>query len=384
MDRVVVVTGASAGVGRATAHAFARTGARLGLIARDRAALDDVRAEVERLGGRAKAVAADVADAAAVEAAAAAIEAALGPIAVWVNNAMVTVFGPVERITPAEFRRVTEVTYLGTVHGTMAALKRMRQRGGVIVQVGSALAYRSIPLQAAYCGAKAAIRGFTDSLRSELLHDGSPVRLTMVQLPAVDTPQFDWARDLMEHQPRPVAPVYRPEVIADAIVWAADAGRREVWVGYMTVAAILATRIIPGLLDRWLARTNYRAQQRPGPIPPGRRDNLFQPVGPVHRTHGSFGFEARRSSWQFALSRHRGALALVTAALGAAALAAWASRRPLERAVVPPEGQTIPLGDPSCARAGEARKPPEAAPGEGKHMKLERDAHFGHHPPAGR
>ncbi|MGE5503816.1 MAG: SDR family oxidoreductase [Actinomycetota bacterium] len=324
MDRVVVVTGASAGVGRATAHAFARAGDRVGLIARDDGALQDTRHEIERMGGVALAVAADVSDPDAVEAAAAAIEAGLGPIGVWVNNAMVTVFGPFERMTAAEFRRVTEVTYLGYVYGTMAALKRMKRRGGAIVQVGSALAYRSIPLQSAYCGAKSAIRGFTDSLRSELLHDGSPVRLTMVQLPAVNTPQFDWARDLMGRLPRPVAPVYRPEAIADAIVWAADAGRREVWLGRMTVAAILATRLVPGLLDRYLARTNYSAQQRPAPVPPTRPDNLFAPVGPAHRTNGPFTAEARGTIWQFALSRHRGALALGAAA---ALAGAWALRR---------------------------------------------------------
>ena len=321
VPKIVVVTGASAGVGRATALAFARRGDRVGLIARDIGALNDVRQQIQREGGTALAVAADVSDQAQVEAAASTIEGVLGAIDIWVNNAMVTVFGPFMRLGPDEFHRVTEVTYLGTVHGTRAALKRMLPRNrGVIIQIGSALAYRSIPLQSAYCGAKAAIRAFTDALRSELLHDNSRVRLTMVQLPAVNTPQFDWARDLMPHLPRPVAPVFQPEVIADAIVWAAEAGRREVLVGAMTVAAVWANRLIPGWLDRYLARTNFQAQQRPEPARPGRPDNLFKPVGPLHRTHGSFDGEARTRSWQFALNRHRTALAVgVVAAMLATA-----------------------------------------------------------------
>ncbi len=329
IPKVVVVTGASAGVGRATAHAFARQGCGVGLIARDGEALAEVRREVEQLGGRAVTVAADVSDYVQVDEAAAVIERGLGPIQVWVNNAMVTVFGPFERITPEEYRRVTEVTYLGTVHGTMVALKRMISRdAGTIIQIGSALAYRSIPLQSAYCGAKAAIRGFTDSLRSELRHERRHIHLTMVQLPAVNTPQFDWARDLMPREPRPVAPVYQPELIADAVVWAAAAGRREVRVGGMTVAAIWANIVIPGLLDRFLARFNYESQQRLAPVAPDRRDNLFQPVGPLHRTHGSFDAEAQSSSWQFALSRHRRPVALGLAAIALAVAGwGWRSRR---------------------------------------------------------
>lgn len=320
---VVVITGASAGVGRATAHAYACRGARLGLVARDGAALAEVRREVERLGGRAVAAPADVSHFDEVEAAAQSIEQALGPVDVWVNDAMVTIFGPFDRITPDEFRRVTEVTYLGVVHGTLAAVRRMKARDrGTIVQIGSALAYRSIPLQSAYCGAKAAIRGFTDSLRCELLHDGSRVRITMVQLPAVNTPQFDWARDLMDHQPRPVAPVYQPEVIAEAILWAAATGRREILVGASTVAAIWANKFVPGLLDRYLARTNYEAQQRPAARELDRRDNLFTPVGPRHQTHGAFDREAKKSSWQLRLSRHRTALSLGALSLVAAGVLA--------------------------------------------------------------
>jgi short-subunit dehydrogenase len=325
MDKVVVVTGASAGVGRATALAFARRGDRVGLIARDGDALEAVAEEIRRMGGSAVAAVADVADFVQVENAAGTIERALGPIAIWVNNAMVTVFGPFDHIPPEEFRRVTEVTYLGTVHGTKAALKRMKPRdSGVIVQIGSALAYRSIPLQSPYCGAKAAIRGFTDSLRSELMHDGSHVRITMVQLPAVNTPQFDWARDHMARLPRPVAPIYQPEAIAEVVVWASEAGRREVMVGYMTVVAIWANKVVPGLIDRWLARTNYRAQQRPEQPGPGHRDNLGQPVGPLHRTHGSFDGEAHNSIWQMAFTRHRAGMLV---AMAATALLAVAWRR---------------------------------------------------------
>lgn len=328
--RVVVVTGASAGVGRAVAHAFARRGARLGLIARDRDALAEVCREVADEGGAALALPADVSRWQEVEDAARTVEARLGPISVWINNAMVTIFAPFERIAPEEYRRATDITYLGYVHGTLAALRRMKARDrGTIVQVGSALAYRSIPLQSVYCGAKAAIRGFTDSLRSELLHDRSRVHLTMVHLPAVNTPQFDWAMDRMPRKPRPVAPVYQPELIGEAIAWAADAGRREVWLGHMTVAAILAQRVAPGLLDRYLARTNYAAQQRPTPNPPDARSNLFAPVHGQHRTRGSFDGEARDASWQIALTRRKGRILLgILLAAGALAAGALAVGRP--------------------------------------------------------
>ena len=290
----VVITGASAGVGRAVAHRFAKAGAKLALIARDADALGAVEDEVRRLGAGAVSVhALDVADAAAVFDAAAAVAAANGAIDIWINDAMVTVFAPVWQITAEEFRRVTEVTYLGFVHGTMAALRHMRARNrGTIVQVGSALAYRGIPLQAAYCGAKHAIRGFTDSLRSELIHAGSAVALTVVELPAVNTPQFDWARTHMARQPRPVPPVVQPETVAEAIFRAALDPKREYWVGLSTLKAILGNMVLPRFLDRYLARNAYGAQETRTPVAAGRRDNLTAPVTALHRTRGSFGAEA--------------------------------------------------------------------------------------------
>ncbi len=292
-DFTVVITGASAGVGRAVAHRFARAGARLALIARDAAALDEVKHEVEARGGTALVLPLDVADADAVFAAADAVAAEHGGIDVWINDAMVTVFAPVWEITAEEFRRVTDVTYLGFVHGTMAALRHMRPRDrGTIVQVGSALAYRGIPLQAAYCGAKHAIRGFTNSLRTELLHAGSAVALTIVELPAVNTPQFDWARTHMPYQPRPVPPVVQPEVIADAIFHAALNPRREIWVGMSTLKAILGNMVLPDFLDRYLARNTYEAQETVAYVSAARRDNLIEPVGELHRTRGSFDNEA--------------------------------------------------------------------------------------------
>jgi NAD(P)-dependent dehydrogenase (short-subunit alcohol dehydrogenase family) len=298
--RVVVVTGASAGVGRATAHRFARGGARVGLIGRDGAALDEVKAEIESFGGEAFAAPADVADAEAVFAAADAIARALGPIDVWVNDAMATVYAEVADTTPEEFRRVTEVTYLGFVHGTMAALRHMQPRNsGTIVQVGSSLAYRGIPLQAAYCGAKHAIRGFTDSLRSELIHNGSAIAVTMVQLPAVNTPQFDWARVHIDREPRPVPPVVQPEAVAAAIFRAAQCPRREFWLGVSTVKVILGSMAAPGCLDRLLARWAYRGEKSKRGVPPGRRDNLFEPVHDLHRTRGSYGQGASRSVLSF-------------------------------------------------------------------------------------
>jgi short-subunit dehydrogenase len=293
----VIITGASAGIGRATAHRFARQGARIGLIARNANALHDVRREVEELGGHAVVAAADVADAEAVFAAAQRLEGELGPIDVWVNDAMVTVFSPFAEMTPEEYRRVTDVTYLGFVHGTMAALRLMRPRNrGTIVQVGSALAYRGIPLQSAYCGAKHAIRGFTDSLRTELIHDNSHIHVTMVHLPAVNTPQFDWARTHMASKPRPVAPVFQPEVAADAIYRAAHERKREYWLGLSTAEAIFANMFGPGFLDRYLARTVYEGQSTGVPVSSARRDNLEQPVPSLHRTRGSFGADAATSA----------------------------------------------------------------------------------------
>jgi NAD(P)-dependent dehydrogenase (short-subunit alcohol dehydrogenase family) len=293
---VVVVTGASAGVGRAIVHRFASEGAWLGLIARDPEALDVVKREVEELGGKAVTAPADVADSQAVFDAATRIEQELGPIDVWVNDAMATVFSPVWELTPEEFRRVTEVTYLGFVHGTMAALKSMRERGGVIVQVGSALAYRGIPLQSAYCGAKHAIRGFTDSLRTELLHAGWPIRLAIVELPAVNTPQFDWARTHLRRLPRPMGEVFEPETAAHAVYRAAQWPVREFWLGRTTLLTILGNIVAPNFMDRFLARTAYTGQETDEPVSPDRKDNLFQPVHELHRTRGSFESEAHRGA----------------------------------------------------------------------------------------
>jgi short-subunit dehydrogenase len=290
----VVITGASAGVGRATALHFAKQGARVGLIARERASLLGVKREIEKQGGEAAVAAADVSDAEALFAAASKLEKALGPIDIWINDAMVTVFSPVAEMTPREFRRVTEVTYLGFVHGTMAALRWMRPRNrGTIVQVGSALAYRGIPLQAAYCGAKFAIRGFTNSLRTELLHDRSDIHLTMVHLPAVNTPQFDWARTHMDKQPRPVAPVYEPEVVAEAIYRAAHQHKREYWLGLSSAEVIIGNMLAPTLLDSYLADAAYDGQTTSRSVSTGRRDNLDKPVPAMHRTDGSFGSEAK-------------------------------------------------------------------------------------------
>lgn len=289
-----MITGASAGIGRAVAKRFATDSAAVALIARDADALADTDTEIEALGGKGLSVAADMADADAVFAAAARIEGELGPIELWVNNAMLTVFSPVWDIEPQEFRRVTEATYLGYVHGTMAALKYMRPRNrGTILQVGSALAYRGIPLQAAYCGAKHAIRGFTDSLRTELLHEASALRLTTVHLPAVNTPQFDWARTHMEQLPRPVAPVFQPEAIAEHIHRAAVGAPRESWLGRSTAQVIIGNMIAPGLLDRYLAMVAHKGQQRPHPVPSGRPDNLERSASGLHRTRGSFGHRPR-------------------------------------------------------------------------------------------
>jgi len=320
--KVVVVTGGTAGVGRATARCFAKQGAAVAVLARGRERLDATQAELERLGARALGIECDVSDESAVRAAAARVEDELGEIDVWVNNAMVTVFARVADTTPEEFRRATEVTYLGSVWGTMTALELMRKRDrGVIVQVGSALAYRGIPLQAAYCGGKHALQGFLESLRTELLHDGSNVHLTMVQLPGLNTPQFTWSRAKLPHEPQPVPPIFQPEVAADAIVWAASHPRREVMVGWPTVKAIFGNAVAPWFADRYLAKNGFGGQQTGKPIPE-REGNLFEPVRGDQAAHGPFDERAKPRSLQLWATKHR-----LTLLAGAGAVAAAVARR---------------------------------------------------------
>ncbi len=327
-NETIVITGASGGIGRATARAFARPGARIALLARGERGLDGVRREVEHAGAEALAIPTDVADEAQVEAAAAAVEARWGRIDVWVNNAMATIFGPIAALTGAQIKRATEVTYLGAVHGTLAALKRMRPRDrGVIVQVGSALAYRAIPLQAPYCAAKHALRGFTDSLRCELLHDRSNVHVTSVHLSAFNTPQFDWALNLIGRRPMPVPPIFQPELAAHAIVWASRHRRREVFVGWPAVKAVVGNKIMPGVLDRILARTGYDGQITPEPVPPEACANLYAPCDTNPGAHGRFDREARPDSLQWWITTHRGLLASVAAACVGAGVAALALRK---------------------------------------------------------
>lgn len=322
---VVVITGAGAGVGRATARAFARRGYDVAVIARDQVRLDAAASEVRELGRSALAIALDVADAAAVDEAAGRTEAELGPIDVWVNCAMTSTVGPADQIPPDEVRRVTDVTYLGTVHGTLAALRRMRLRDrGVIVQVSSGLAYRSVPLQSAYCGAKAAVRGFTDAVRCELLHDRSHVRVTMVHLPAVNTPQFSWVRSRLPRAMQPLPPVYQPEVPARAVVWAAEHARRELSVGYQTWLGMLGQKLAPGLMDRYLADRAWEGQMSDDPARPGTPDGLDEPVAADVGAHGAFEDLASDSSPLLWADTHRGLLA--GAVLGAAAIAVGAAR----------------------------------------------------------
>lgn len=322
-DQVVVVTGASSGVGRATARAFGARGARLGLIARTKEALTNAAGEVCRAGGDAMALPLDVSDADAVERAAAEVEQRWGRIDTWVNVAMVTVFSPVKEMKPEEYRRVTEVDYLGYVYGTLAALHRMLPRDeGMIIQIGSALAYRAIPLQSAYCASKFAIRGFTDALRSELLHDGSHVHLSMLQLPAVNTPQFDVGLSRLPNKPQPVPPIFEPEVIADAVLWAAEHPVREMAIGWPSYEAILAQDFAPGLADRYLARTAYKGQQTDEKADPDRPNNLWSPVPGDRGARGSFTARARDGSPQLWARIHSGAIASVLAgAAGAAGVA---------------------------------------------------------------
>jgi len=315
---VVVITGASAGIGRAAVQQFARRGARIALVARDPERLEAARAEAERLGApQAIAIAADMADHAQVDAAAERVERELGPIDVWVNNAMATVFAPFADIAPEDFRRVTDVTYHGFVWGTMAALKRMRPRNrGTIVQVSSALAYRSIPLQSPYCGAKHAIKGFTQSVRTELEHENSDIHIAVVDMPGVNTPQFEWCRTTLTHHPKPIGTYYQPEVAARAIWWAAHARRAEICVGAPTLTTVLAEKFVPRLLDLYLARKGVAGQQGPQPIAADRPDNLWQPVPGPYAAHGTFDAGAATSSVQLWATTHRGCL---LAGAGAAA-----------------------------------------------------------------
>jgi short-subunit dehydrogenase len=332
--KVVVVTGASAGVGRAVVAEFAREGAHIGMIARGRERLEAAKREVEELGGKAIVLPADVADAQQVEAAAERVEKELGPIDIWVNDAMTTIFAPFLEITAEEFKRATEVTYLGQVYGTMAALKRMHARNrGSIVQVGSALAYRSIPLQSPYCGAKHAMVGFTDSIRSELIHNRSAVHITAVMLPAMNTPQFSWCRTRLPRHPQPVPPIFQPEVAARAIVWAASQKRREVYVGWPTVEAIYGQEIAPSFADRYLAKHCFDGQQTSQPVSPDRPDNLFEPVPGDYAAHGIFDDRAKTFSVQSAmnlklmdLTAHRGVAAIAGIALAGLLVAALRKR----------------------------------------------------------
>jgi NADP-dependent 3-hydroxy acid dehydrogenase YdfG len=319
--KVVAITGASAGIGRACAREFAARGADVGLIARGRDRLDAAAAEVREAGRRACVAPADVADADAVEAAASEIEEELGEIDVWVNVAMTAVLAELWDCTPEELLRVTQVTYLGSIHGIQAALRRFRPRDrGVIVQVGSALSRRGIPLQSSYCGAKHAVKGALDSLRAELIDEGSNVKVSLVQLPGHNTPQFDWVRTRLHKHPQPVPPIYQPEVAARAIAWAAEHPKRELWVGFPTVYTILGERVASGLMDRYLGRTNIKAQEAAKPIDPAtRKDNLFEPPPGDPGAHGMFDDKAHGRSPQLWLATHK---PLAAAAGAGAALAA--------------------------------------------------------------
>lgn len=326
--RVIVVTGASAGLGRATVRAFARReGAHIGLIARGEDGLRGALRDVEARGGKGLILPTDVADPVAVEAAAERAENELGPIDVWINVAMTSVFSPVKEMQPDEYKRVTEVNYLGFVYGTLAALKRMLPRDrGRIIQVGSALAYRGIPLQSAYCASKHAIQGFMDSLRSELLHDKSNVKVCMLQMPAMNTPQFGWVKSRLPNRAQPVPPIFQPEVGADAIVFASHHDRREIYVGFPTVKAIIGDKLIPGLLDDYLAATGYSGQQTNEPKDPNRPNNLYQPVPGDHGAHGGFGQRSRTASLQLWATKHRSTISLGLLTLLAAGVTACFSR----------------------------------------------------------
>jgi NAD(P)-dependent dehydrogenase (short-subunit alcohol dehydrogenase family) len=325
-QEVVVITGASAGVGRATARAFAKRQAKVGLIARGRDGLEAAKREIEAAGGEALVLPLDVSDHDAVENAAAAVESRFGPIDIWINNAMLSVFSPIMEMQPDEYRRVTDVTYLATVWGTLAALRRMKPRDrGAIVQVGSALAYRGIPLQSAYCAAKHAMQGFHDSLRSELIHDHSNVRVVMVQMPALNTPQFRWVKSRLPRKAQPVGPIFQPEVAAEAIVWAAYSNRREINVGWPTTKAVIGNNIAPGYADWYLARHGYEAQMVDEPEDPNRPNNLWESVPGDHGAHGVFDDRASDTSIELELNKRRGWIVAGAAAILLGAL--LASRR---------------------------------------------------------
>lgn len=324
-DQVVVVTGASSGVGRAIVRALGAKGAKVALLARTEEALENAAKEIREVGGEALVLPTDVSSDVEVENAARAVIVRWGRIDTWINDAMVSVFSPVHEMKAGEYRRVTEVNYLGTVFGSLTALKIMRVQGfGTILQIGSALVYRSIPLQSAYCASKAAIRGFTDSLRCELLHQKSPVKICILELPAVNTPQFDVVRSRLPNRPKPVAPIFQPEIIAKAVLYAAEHPSRELWIGGSAIKAILGQRFIPGLLDRYLGKMGYDAQQTDQPLPPGRPDNVFSPLPGDRGAHGAFDAEAVRFSPELWARMHRGALAagLALLALGGLFLSA--------------------------------------------------------------
>ncbi len=315
---VVVVTGGSAGVGRATVEAYARRGAKIGLLARGEDRLEATRRRVEELGGQAVAIPTDVADADAVNQAAERVEQEFGPIDVWINNAMVSVFAPISQISAEEFERVTQVTYLGVVHGTKAALERMRPRDrGSIIIVGSALAKRGIPLQAPYCAAKHAVQGFFESLRAELLHEGSHIKLSIVHLPALNTPQFDWVKSRLPNRAQPVPPIFEPEVAAEGIIHAQESGRREIYVGGPTVMTIIGNRLVAGFVDRYLAKNGFDSQQTDEPEDPGRLDNLWEPVPGDPGARGRFGTDRTRDhSLQLWATKHRTGLGIAAVAVG--------------------------------------------------------------------